>query len=229
MRRADRLFRIIEYLKARRHAVKAADLAEELDVCSRTIYRDMQDLALSGVPIIGEAGVGYMLDRQYMLRPLMLSIEEIDALTLGAQMVQSWGDKEISKSIRGAMDKICSILPQAIRVEITETFLLSFQTQGPARIAIDFTALRKSIRAKNIVKFNYIREDGQTSSRSVKPLCLVFFAPVWVLLGWCEQRKDFRNFRIDRMSALAVMKEKYIDQKGQRLSDYKKMMNVVRP
>lgn len=142
MRRADRLFRIVEYLKARRHVVKADDLARELEVSTRTIYRDIADLHLSGVPIIGEAGIGYMLDKDYVLRPLMFDIHELDSLILGAQMVKSWRDAQLSKAAQSALDKITSILPSQMRGELEKTFLFSFPSQASQAISIDFSALK---------------------------------------------------------------------------------------
>lgn len=224
MRRADRLFRIVEYLKARRQVVTAESLARILEVSIRTVYRDMADLGASGVPIFGEPGVGYMLDKDYVVRPLMFDIEELDALMLGAQMVESWGDKGLVKAAQQAIDKITSVLPEALQREIAETFLFSLPSQAKPIITIDFTSLRRAIRSKNMVEFNYTREDGQTSTRRARPLCLAFFGPVWLLSGWCEMRKDFRNFRLDRMQSMEVTEERFRDEKGKRLHDYKQQM-----
>ena len=220
MRRADRLFRIVEYLKARRQTVTAMTLAEELEVSVRTIYRDIADLGGSGVPIIGEAGVGYMLDKNYVVRPLMFAVEELDALMLGAQMVQSFGDKELAMAANQAIDKITSVLPDNLRKEISETFLFSMNSKAEVKIHIDFTALRRAIRGKNIVEFSYTREDGEASHRRVRPLCLVFFSPVWLISAWCEMREDFRNFRLDRIQDMKITEERFQDENGKRLYDY---------
>lgn len=220
MRRADRLFRIVEYLKARKLVVTGESLANKLEVSLRTIYRDIAVLGASGVPIIGEPGVGYMLDKDYVVRPLMFDIEELDALMLGAQMVESWGDKELIKAAHQAIDKIKSVLPENLRREIAETFLFSLPTQAKPVITIDFSAVRRAIRSKNFVKFSYTRGDGQASTRRVRPLCLAFFGPVWLLLGWCEMRNDFRNFRLDRMKKMNITKDYFQDEVGKRLQDY---------
>jgi len=220
MRRADRLFRIVEYLKARRQVVKALDLAEEMEVSIRTIYRDMADLNLSGVPIVGEAGVGYMLDKDHIVRPLMFDIEELNALMLGAQMVKSWPDKSLSRAAQGAMDKISSVLPDTLRSEIAETFMFSFQSQAGEAIKIDFGSLRLAIRNQNIVHFQYENASGEQSVREINPLALAHFSPVWLLLGWCNLRDDFRHFRLDRMSALQIRNEKFKPRQGQTLQDF---------
>jgi len=224
MRRADRLFRIVEYLKARKQIVTAYNLADTLEVSMRTIYRDIRDLVASGVPIIGEAGVGYMLDKNYVVRPLMFDIEELDALILGAQMVESCGDTELARAARHAIDKIKSVLPDSLQREIADTFLFSLPSQGNPAINIDFTGLRRAIRSRRIVEFNYIREDGEQSCRRMRPLCLVFFSPVWLVTGWCEIRNDFRNFRLDRIQDIKITKETFRDEKGKRLYDYKQQI-----
>jgi len=222
MRRADRLFRIVEYLKARRQAVTADTLATELEVSTRTVYRDIVDLCDSGVPIIGEAGVGYVLDRDYTVRPLIFDVEELDALALGAQMVRSWGDREIAKSARRAIDKITAILPERLRAEILQTALFSPPSQAKVPIKVDFTGLRRAIRTHNKVTFQYEALDGRQSKRTVRPLCLVFFGPVWLFTGWCETRQDFRNFRLDRMAKLRINDERFTDEHGKRLIDYRR-------
>lgn len=226
MRRADRLFRIVEYLKARRQAVTAESLAAELEVSIRTVYRDISDLSTSGVPIIGEAGVGYMLDKNYVLRPLMFDVEELDALMLGAQMVESWGDKELAKSARKAVDKISAILPDALKEEMLSAAIYSLPSASKTYIAIDFSALRKAIRSNHFVEFGYTTEDGKKTQRRIRPLCLAFFSPVWVASGWCELRESFRNFRLDRMADMRVTDETYRNEQGKRLSDYKKLLKA---
>ncbi len=220
MRRADRLFRIVEYLKARRQVVTAVVLAEALEVSVRTIYRDIADLNASDVPIIGEAGVGYILSRDHVVKPLMFGVEELDALMLGAQMVKSFGDKELAQSASQAIDKLTSVLPESLQREISQTFLFSFSSKEKVEIQIDFTSLRRAIRSKNKLYFSYKNEKSEESKRCVRPLCLVFFSPVWLLLGWCEMRNDFRNFRLDRIGELTVTDKNFKEEKGKRLYDY---------
>ncbi len=224
MRRADRLFRITEYLKARKRPVTAQELADLLEVSVRTIYRDMMDLTLSGVPILGEAGVGYMLDKDYMVRPLMFDVGELDALMLGARMVQSWSDPQLAKMAGAAMDKISAILPTELQEAMMDSALFSPVGQRREKITIDFNAVRKAIRTQNKVDFHYERLNGEQSTRVIRPLGLAFFGPVWLLLGWCEKRDDFRNFRLDRISKLTVLEEKFRHERGKRLVDYEACM-----
>jgi len=225
MRKADRLFRIVEYLKARRQAVTAERLSAELEVSVRTVYRDIADLCNSGVPIVGEAGVGYVLDRDYTVRPLIFDVEELDALALGAQMVGSWGDRDLAKSAGRAIDKITAVLPEPLRAEILQTALFSPPSQAKVPIEIDFSGLRRAIRTRNKVTFEYETLDGRHSERTVHPLCLVFFGPVWLFAAWCEKREDFRNFRLDRMTNLRITREHFTDEQGKRLADFLEQQN----
>ena len=222
MRKADRLFRIVEYLKARQQAVTAEKLATELEVSVRTIYRDVADLCNSNVPIVGEAGIGYMLDRDYIVRPLTFDVEELDALALGAQMVSSWGDREIARAARRAIDKIAAILPDTLRDEMLQTALFAPPSRAREPIRVDFAAVRRAIRTRRKLTFHYKALDNNKTKRSVRPLSLAFFGPVWLLAAWCETRQDFRNFRLDRMTRLLISKESFRDEPGKRLIDYKR-------
>jgi len=222
VRRADRLFRIVEYLKARRQAVTAGTLAIELEVSSRTVYRDIADLCRSNVPIMGEAGVGYVLDRDYTVRPLMFDVEELDALALGAQMVGSWGDRDIARSAKRAIDKISAVLPDTLRAEFLQAALFSPPSEARLPVKIDFSALRRTIRTRQKIEFSYEALNGRKTCRTIWPLCLAFFGPVWLVTGWCETRADFRNFRLDRITKLTIREERYPDEKGKRLIDYKR-------
>lgn len=222
MRRADRLFRLVELLKARRKVITAQQLANEMEVSPRTIYRDIADLIASGIPITGEAGVGYMLSKDHKVQPLMFGLEEIDALMLGAKMVACWGDKGLAQAASQAIDKLTTTLPEHLQEEIAQTFLFSSspQSRDDAKINIDFTRLRRAIRSKNKLEFHYEDENKQQTERTVRPLSLVFFSPIWLLVAWCEKRDDFRNFRVDRIQVLNVLDAKFKDEKGKRFSDF---------
>jgi len=137
MRRSDRLFQIVNYLQGRKLAVTAEQIAEELDVCVRTVYRDIRDLMLSGVPVQAEAGVGYMLDKDYHLPPLMFDVEEIEALVLGAAMVGSWTDEHMASISRRVIDKIRAALPDRARSIINETALFALPTTGKLPWTVD--------------------------------------------------------------------------------------------
>ncbi len=219
MRRADRLFRIVEYLKARREAVTGEELAREMEIGVRTIYRDIADLRLSGVPIVGEAGVGYLLSRDYLLKPLMFDVEELDTLSLGAQMIESWGDAAMARSARRAIDKITAVLPETLAAEANRSSAFACSSRSKLPIEIDLASLRRAVRSKHVVEIRYADKSGKASQRRIRPLCLVFIAPAWLLAAWCEARNDFREFRVDRITKMKITDEQFQDESGKTLKD----------
>ncbi len=220
MRRADRLFQIVTFLQGRRTAVTAREIAEEFGVCERTVYRDMQDLLLSGVPITGEAGVGYVLDARYHLPPIMFSPEEMEVLLLGIFMVESWTDEETGAVGRRALSKIKSVLGEREKRAFADAALFASESAAKVPWNVDFSLLRNAVRSHYKLEMTYRDEAGRQTERAVRPLGLAFFAPVWVMLGWCELRNDFRNFRIDRIGHLELLEEKFVAEPGKRLIDY---------
>ena len=219
MRRADRLFQIIQGLHHSR-VVTARLLAERLEVSERTIYRDIQDLSLSGVPITGEAGQGYRLMKGFQLSPLMFTEEELAALLVGARMVQTWTDKSLAHAARQAMAKIEHVIPEHLKPELErqEIIVPSFTDYPP--VSDELELLRCAIKAQRKVLFVYQREDKQQSQRTVHPLGLVFWGKVWTLVAWCELRDNFRHFRLDRMNNISGLKDRYASVEGRRLQDF---------
>jgi len=219
MRRADRLFQIIQLIRSRK-VTTARWLAEELEISERTVYRDIRDLMTSGVPIDGEAGIGYILRRGFDLPPLMFNKEEIAALTLGARIVQSWGDPSLAKSAKQALDKIENVLPDTLKNQIEHTALFSPMTRLSITTANTLADLRSAISRSEKINIIYHRKDGTQSSRTLQPLGLFFWGQVWTLGAWCELRESFRSFRVDRIEKLDLTGEKHTQQKGQMLEDY---------
>lgn len=220
MRRADRLFQLIQCLHHDR-VITARDLARELEVSERTVYRDVQDLSLSGVPVIGEAGTGYRLMRGFQLSPLMFTEEELAALLLGARMVQAWTDKTLARAATQAMAKIEHVVPEHLKPELArqEIMVPDFQRQDLGG-SDKLEQLRPAIKQLRKVFFAYTREDGQASKRTVKPLGLFYWGKVWTLVAWCELRDDFRHFRLDRMQKIAMLDDVYTEMPGQTLQDF---------
>jgi predicted DNA-binding transcriptional regulator YafY len=203
VRRADRLFQIVQHLRLRRTGTTARELARKLEVSERTIYRDVQDLSRSGVPIEGEAGVGYIL-RGFDVPPLMFTREEIEALVVGARMVEAWTTDQLAAAARQALQKIEAALPERLRAELDkpQIYAVDLRTRPDVRESLD--AIRSAISASRRIEFDYQKEDGAASRRSVQPLGLYFWGNVWTLGSWCELRNDFRNFRLDRMSGVGA-------------------------
>jgi predicted DNA-binding transcriptional regulator YafY len=221
VRRADRLFEIIQHLR-RRPTTRARDLADALEVSERTIYRDIRDLMASGVPIEGEAGVGYVLRAGFDLPPLMFKEQEIEALVLGARIVESWADNELAEAASDAIAKIEAVIPERLRGYMANTALLAPSLHFMEPIAFDLADLRRAIRNRRKIRFRYTDVVGQGSERTVRPLSLAYFGPVWVLAAWCELRDDFRTFRLDRMADFAVADDLFRQEPGRTLADFLK-------
>jgi predicted DNA-binding transcriptional regulator YafY len=221
MRRADRLFEIIQILR-RKKTTRAADLAARLEVSERTIYRDISDMVARGVPIDGEAGVGYILRPGFDLPPLMFNQNEIEALLLGARIVQSWADPELAAAAATVMDKVAAVSPDGLRQQLELARLWAPADHAREPITIDQAALRHAIRGQRKIRFTYQDLDGRFSERVVRPLIMAFYGPVWVLAAWCELRKGFHVFRIDRMSAFSALETRFDAERGKTAQDFLK-------
>jgi predicted DNA-binding transcriptional regulator YafY len=219
MRRADRLFRIVQLLRHGR-LLTAARLAEKLEVSKRTIYRDVLDLQLSGMPIEGAAGVGYTLRRDFDLPPLTFTSAELTALALGARLVQAWGGTEPVRAARSALQRIEAVLPAELRDRLSAIHMYAPGFQMPESDRERLDQLHEAILAVRFVDFSYTREDGARTQRRVRPLGLFFWSGVWTLVAWCELRDGFRMFRLDRMIDVRIRTESYAPRQGQALADY---------
>ncbi|QPK62419.1 YafY family transcriptional regulator [Methylomonas sp. LL1] len=226
MRRADRLFQIVQILRNKR-LVTAKALAERLEVSERTIYRDIQDLSLSGVPIEGEAGVGYRLRHTLDIPPIMFSLDEIEALVVGARMAKTWAGTELGYSAQSALDKITAVIPAELRDKIEDSKLFSLRFTPRRDLDVNLDICRKAIDAKRLLRLCYCRADGEQSLRSIRPLGLYFWGNVWTLVGWCELRDDFRNFRLDRIQNIEPDSATFTDVEGQSLQDFVKRMTCI--
>lgn len=201
MRRADRLFQIVQYLRGGR-LTTARDLAERLEVSERTIYRDVADLIGSGVPVEGEAGVGYVMRAGYEVPPLMFTRAEVAALVAGARMVKTWGGVELARAAEEALVKIASVLPVALRdsADSVPIHALTLTAPDPVdRAMLDW--LEGACNARTTLTLGYADEAGAGTRRVVRPLALHFWGRSWTLAAWCELRGDFRSFRVDRISS----------------------------
>ena len=232
MRRADRLFRIVQLLRAGRLQT-AHSLAGKLQVSERTIYRDVQDLQLSGVPILGEAGVGYTLRRDYDLPPLMFTPREITALVLGSRMVAAWGDAELAGAANDALRKIEAVLTPAIRDHIDAVPIyapasnLLYGSGVETRRCLE--AIRRAIESTSIVAVEYADASGAATQRRLRPVALHFWGQKWTVVAWCELREDFRSFRVDRFRGIEVLDEHFVPELGKRYQDFMDKLRRERP
>src|SRR5262245_48156129 len=208
MRRADRLFRLVQLLRARRFAT-GDQIAGGLGVSKRTIYRDVADLQGSGIPIKGEAGVGYRLERGFELAPLIFTTDELSGLVLGARIVSAWGDAELANAVASALTKIEAVLPETLRRALLETPPSAPGSPRASAMAGELAVLRRAIGERRLVHFRYAREDGEESERDARPLGLYFWGRKWTLAAWCELRQDYRSFRPDRMREVRLTDKQF--------------------
>ena len=219
MRRADRLFRLVQLLRGRRLST-AAWLADKFEVSPRTIYRDVADLQAQGVPIEGEAGVGYRLRAGFDLPPLMFTTAEAQALVAAVRIAQSRLDRALAIAAEDALAKIVAVLPPTARAAAEALPLYA----GP--IAIDLATgdrlhqLRDAVTARRLMRFDYEDAQGAASTRTVRPLACFHWERVWTLAAWCETRIAFRNFRLDRMARLTMLADPFRDEPGRALADF---------
>lgn len=205
MRRADRLFEILLLLRGRKRAVTGREIAQRLEVSLRTVYRDLQDLMASGVPIDGEAGVGYRLGAGLDLPPLMFSEEELEALELGAAMVRAWADPRLARAATSAQERIAAVIPAHLRSAPRRLFVPDFFIDDTLKQRA--LLLRSAIKEGSCVRMQYAREGEIALDRIVEPLGLFYWGAKWTLAGWCTLRRGFRTFRLDRIRLLEAIPE----------------------
>ncbi len=199
MRRADRLFQIIQMLRRSRRPLTAEKLASELGLSKRSVYRDIADLTGQGVPIRGEVGVGYVLDRNYDMPPLMLTPDELEAAVLGAQWVAERGDPALAGAARDLISKIASAIPQGLRIFIVEPSLGTPANHLPIVDGLDIGRTRAWIRQGRKIRICYRSNEGNETERIVWPVIVGYAETVRLLAAWCELREAFRHFRTDRI------------------------------
>lgn len=218
-RRADRLFQIVQILRGRR-LTTAGLLAERLGVSERTIYRDIRDLSLSGVPVEGEAGSGYRLLAGYALPPLMLTTQESEALVAAIRLLQTWGGASLSLALESAQEKVLAILPAESRrkAEQSRVFAPDFGAQGYSKDQFDL--VHRAVSAQQALALHYRDEAGKVSQREVLPLGLFFWGERWLLVTWCELREDYRCFRLDRCLEISATGRHFSERADRSLSDF---------
>ena len=218
MRRADRLFAIVQYLRGRR-LTTAAQLARWLEVSERTIYRDIADLNSAGTPIDGEAGVGYRLRPGYDLPPLMFTRDEIEALVLGARIVRQFGDPPLARASDAILSKVATVIPADLAPLLAETPLFVPSSNSARRSADALTTVREALSGRRKLRMKYVGPTGDGTERTVRPLGVFFWGRTWTLAAWCELRHDFRNFRLDRANELVTLDQTFEEEPGKTLRD----------
>lgn len=208
MRKADRLFQIIQILRRSTRSITAAALAGEIETSRRTVYRDIADLIGQRVPIVGEAGLGYLLDPAYDMPPLMLTPDEIEAVVLGAQWVTGRGDKVLAGAAKDVIAKIAAVIPERLRPYVAEPSVGAKPGISPAPDPIDLAAMRCAIREGRKLRLHYRSEAGDETERIVWPVILGYSETHRMIVAWCELRQGFRHFRTDRMIDAEVLADR---------------------
>ncbi len=209
MRRADRLLQLIQILRRHRRPVTGDVMAHELEVSLRTVYRDISTLITDGVPIRGEAGVGYVLGEGYDLPPLMFNADELEAVMLGLRWVARRGDADLARAALDTVAKIGTVLPEKLRPFLFDAGLLVPPRCQQTTDQIDVARFRAAIRDGKKAAINYRSENGEETARTIWPIAISYFDAQRLIIAWCELRKAFRSFRTDRMLAMEILKEKY--------------------
>lgn len=207
MSRAERLLDLIQVLRRHRHPVSGQTLADELGISLRTVYRDIQTLVGQGAAIDGEAGMGFVLRPGFVLPPLMFSDEEIEALVLGLRWVAQQPDEPFERAAMDALAKIAAVLPDDLRETIEDIGLLAAPDEEDE--PVDLAPIRAAIRAENKLVLHYVDREGDETRRVIWPIAIGFFQRAHVVAGWCELRRDFRHFRVDRIVRLRTTDKRY--------------------
>lgn len=211
MRRADRLFQIIQILRRGKKPITADAIAEELETSKRTVYRDIADLIGQRAPIRGEAGVGYILEDGFDLPPLMLTPDEIEAAVLGAQMVAARGDPVLRRAAEDLIAKIGAVIPENLRPLVVEPATRAAPNWKATPDNIDMAGVRQQIRAGRKLILTYRDEQERETQRTVWPFAIGYYETSRLIMAWCEMRSDFRSFRTDRVAGAEFTEDRYPD------------------
>ena len=223
MRRADRLFLIIHALRGRRTALRAQGLADTLGVSLRTVYRDVADLQRSGVPIEGEAGVGYVLRKGADIPPLMFNAEELEALVVGTRFVKAFAGQRLHRGAQAALLKIEAVLPSELKQRARQSRIFAPADWNEVTSSL-IDRLHAAITAHQVLRLDYRDGTGRGSEREIEPLCLAFWGGAWTLGSWCRLRADFRSFRPDRIAAFDPTGEIFVEVPGRDVAAYVRAM-----
>jgi predicted DNA-binding transcriptional regulator YafY len=218
MRRADRLFDIIQTLRSARHPLTAAAIAEKLEVTVRTIYRDIAALQASRVPIEGAPGLGYVLHRGFDLPPLMFTLEETDAIAIGVRLLRRLRDPKLQKAAESVLGKLAAVVPRELQSQLVAAPLFVSEGSAPAVNGIDQSQLRNAIRETHKFAIAYVDEEGRRTQRTIWPIAMAYYVDVTLLGAWCELRNDFRNFRVDRILGSQLLDQRFEADSGKLMA-----------
>lgn len=220
MRRADRLFDIIQSLRTARGPLTAAALAEKLEVTVRTVYRDVAALQASRVPIEGAAGLGYVLRKGFDLPPLMFTAEEADAIAIGVRLLRRLRDPKLGAAAQSVLAKLSSVVPHELQPQLVSAALYVSDGNAPSVVGIDLSELRGAIRETRKLHIAYLDEEQRRTERTIWPLAMAYYVDVTLIGAWCELRSDFRHFRVDRILRSQVLDERFPAENGKLAAEW---------
>lgn len=226
MRRADRLLQVLQILRRHRRPVTGDAMAEELEVSLRTVYRDINSLVGQGVPIRGEAGIGYVLGEGFDMPPLMFTVDELEAVMLGLRWVARRGDGQLSRAARDSVAKIGAVLPEGLRPFLFDAGLVVAPREERAVDAVDVAALRSAIRESRKVSIQYRDEIDRYTERTIWPIGIVYYDATRNIIAWCELRTAFRHFRTDRIAQVDILKDRYPKRRKALLKEWQEELRV---
>lgn len=229
MRRTERLFQIIQILRASRSPVTGRSLAEELEISLRTLYRDMAELTAQRVPVTGEAGTGYVLGEGYDMPPLMLTSDELEAAALGAAWVASQADTSLARAARDLVSKLSDAIPQELRPVVLDASSRPISTQPKIQERFDGYILRQAIRERSRLQLSYQDQNEEVTDRVIWPILIAYLDANRYIVAWCETRQDYRHFRTDRVQELIVLEGKYPARRAVLIKGWEKAMAERRP
>lgn len=221
MNRVDRLHAILVHLQSKRR-VTAQELADRFSLSLRTVYRDVKALEESGIPIIGESGIGYSVMEGYRLPPVMFTQEEAASLLLGSKLVERFTDVSVRKHFDSAMYKIKAVLRSTDKDYVEEMDRRIAVQTGPvdAFEQLHISAMRQAIVDKKVIQMEYYSNREETTNREAEPIGLLYYGQSWHFIGWCRLRNDYRDFRLDRIRKLVIKDERFDETAHPSLSDY---------
>ena len=220
MRRADRLFDIIQSLRTAARPMTAAALAGELEVTPRTIYRDIAALQASRVPIEGAPGIGYVMRRGFDLPPLMFTADEADAIAIGVRLLRRLRDPKLQSAAESVLAKLAAVVPDPLQPHLVAAPVYVSDGSAPPVSGVDLAELRNAVHETRKIAIDYADEEGRRTHRTIWPLAMAYYVDVTLIGAWCELRGDFRHFRVDRITSSRVLDERFPADNGKLMAEW---------
>jgi len=227
MNRIDRLFGILTLLQSKKF-VTGEKIAEKFNISIRSVYRDIKALTEHGIPVSFEPHRGYFIVSGYFLQPVSFSTEEANALLLMESIVSAFADKSIHQHYTSALTKVKAVL-RSSQKDSVEKLAANIKLQVPVCFVQSFdylTRIQQAISSGKILEIGYTNKQEEVSVRKLEPIGLIFYALSWHLIGWCHNKKDYRDFRVSRILRLQCTEENFTIQKHMALDDYMNLLPV---